>query len=267
MCLSVCGCVQRCVCVCESMWICTIPIFTVTVYSCALRTETEAVGPCGDQPFTLADEQTEGWGRAFAQGCDGVWNPGLGYEVAQHSRRQETRKGVKQRGRWEETEVPAPVFWAIMLRPRPFLSLVRCGRASTIPPASASSRLTAALTAPHCGDAAIPGSKLYPRSLSCAPHSEGTQYSTKESVLPAPSGVINQRQDRNHQRIRTMDCHLLDNPRPTGVAEHQFQKKTHGPLRLKRERKIYHTLDHPGGPLILKTIALGRIGVECITKI
>lgn len=46
-----CFCVDVCigVYVFKSMWICTMPVFTMTVYSCDLRTETEAMGPCGDQ--------------------------------------------------------------------------------------------------------------------------------------------------------------------------------------------------------------------------
>lgn len=32
-----------CVCVCKSMWICTMPIFTMTVCSYAPRTESEAL--------------------------------------------------------------------------------------------------------------------------------------------------------------------------------------------------------------------------------
>lgn len=73
------------------------------VCSCALRTETEAMGPGGDQPFTLTNEQTTGRGRAYAQGYGGVWKPGLGYSLrlVQQTRRQEIGKRAEGRGRWE----------------------------------------------------------------------------------------------------------------------------------------------------------------------
>lgn len=76
------------------------------------------VEPYEDQPFTLTDEQTDGWGRAMFKAVMESRNQDWGgTKLGQKNSRQKNREGAGRRARCEERSPCQSVFWDVVLGP------------------------------------------------------------------------------------------------------------------------------------------------------